>query len=138
VQLTNGAFGAAVVRRGGVPRSSRRMKLVQSLYETSEAGFSVVASLLRVGLVAGIGTASRVFFFTEKALRWPLKIILSRRRVIVSDADACRQSVFGQSSSCRSRVSYSIRRSCDTVQGIPFTPRQSLCNLLGMPMMNVS
>ena len=138
MQLTSGAFGAAVVRRGGgVPRSSRRMKVFHSLYETSEVEFSVVASLLTAGLVAGIGTANRVFF-SEKALRWPLKLILSRRRVIVSDADACRQSVSGQSSSCRSRVSYSIQRSCDTVQGIPFTPRQSLCNLLAMPMMNVS
>jgi len=53
--------------------------VVHSLYETSEAGFSVVASLLRAGLVAGTGTASGVFF-SEKALRWPLKIILSRRR----------------------------------------------------------
>jgi len=69
VQLTNSAFGAAVVRRGGgVPRSSRRMKVVHSLYETSEAGFPVVASLLRAGLVAGTGTASRVFFFSGSSV----------------------------------------------------------------------
>ena len=114
------------------------MKVVHSLYETSEAGFLVVAYLLRAGLVAGTGTASGLFFFSEKALQWPLKIILSRRQVIVSDADACRQSLSGQSSSCHSRVSYSIQRSRDTVQGSPFTPRQSLCSLLAMPMMNVS
>ena len=64
--------------------------MIHSLYETSEAGFSVVASLLRAGLVAGTGMASGFFFFSEKALRWPLRINLSRRRVTVSDANACR------------------------------------------------
>jgi len=42
---------------------------------------------------------------------------------------ACSQSVFGQSSSSRSRASYSSQMRCDTVQGSPFTPRQALCIL---------
>jgi len=42
--------------------------VVHSLYETSEAGFPVVASLLRAGLVAGTGTASRVFFFSGSSV----------------------------------------------------------------------
>jgi len=42
---------------------------------------------------------------------------------------ACSQSIFGQNSGSRSRVSYSGQLRCDTLQGSPFTLWQMLVNL---------